>query len=48
VGDGASAAGKRRSWQRREEELMNRERQSVWRALVSGQSVIRRGRFWLK
>ena len=49
VGDGAMAAGKRRSWQRREEYLMKREQESVWRCMVSGRSrsVVRKGRFWL-
>ena len=36
TGDGASEAGKRRQWQRREEDLMNRERQAVWQARISG------------
>ena len=47
TGDGASDAGKRRQWQRREEDLMNRERQANWQARISGHSIVRKGRFWL-
>ena len=48
TGDGASEAGKRRQWQRREEDLMHRERQAVWQARISGHSIVRKGKFWLK
>ena len=47
TGEGASAAGKRRKWQRRQEDLMNRERQANWQARISGHSIMRNGRFWL-
>ena len=47
TGDGASDAGKRRQWQRREEDLMFRERQKIWQARISGHSVVRKGKFWL-
>ena len=47
TGDGVSEAGKRRQWQRREEDLMHRERQAVWQARISGHSLVRKGRFWL-
>ena len=47
VGDGATQAGKRRSWQRREEHQMKQDREGFWRALVSGRSVVQKGKFWL-
>ena len=47
VGEGAAGAGRRRSWARLEEENMRKEREAVWRALVSGHSIVRRGRFCL-
>ena len=46
-GDGATEAGKRRQWQRVEEEKMRREKEAVWRARVSGHHIVRRGRFFL-
>ena len=47
VGDGVSEASKRRNWQRREEDLMRREREASWRAVITGHSTVRRGRFLL-
>ena len=36
VGEGAKRAGKRRSWERVEEERMRRDRQAQWLARVRG------------
>ena len=47
-GDGASEAGKRRQGQRREEYRNKKEMDAVWRAELSGKSIVRKGRFWLE
>ena len=44
-GDGVSEAGERRKWQRFEKERIERERQAVWRAKVSGHNIVKKGRF---
>ena len=47
IGEGASEAGERGQWQRREEDLMCREQQANWQARISGHSIVRKGKFWL-
>ena len=46
VGEGSGLAGNRRAWQRQEERRMQLQREADWLVDVSGQEVVRRGRFW--
>ena len=46
VGEGAKRAGKRRSWERVEEERMRRDRQTQWLARVRGVGLVHRGQFF--
>ena len=46
VGEGSAMAGRRRSWQRSEEQRMRMEREADWLAATTGQQLIQRGRFW--
>ena len=46
VGEGSAMAGRRRSWQRYEEQRMRGQREADWLAATTGQELIRRGRFW--
>ena len=46
VGEGSAMAGRRRSWQRMEEQRMSMAREADWLAATTGQQLIRRGRFW--
>ena len=46
VGEGAKRAGKRRSWERVEEERMRRDRQAQWLARVRGVGLVHRGQFF--
>ena len=46
VGEGSAIAGRRRSWQRSEEQRMRMQREADWLASTTGQQLIRRGRFW--
>ena len=46
VGEGAKRAGKRRSWERLEEERMRRDRQAQWLARVRGVGLVHRGQFF--
>ena len=39
-------AGRRRSWQRVEEQRMRMAREADWLAATTGQQLIQRGRFW--
>ena len=45
VGDGAELAGRRRKWDRLEEERGRWVRQTNWMARVTGQSLVRKGQF---
>ena len=45
VGDGAELAGRRRKWDRLEEERGRWVRQANWMARVTGQSLVRKGQF---
>ena len=46
VGEGSGLAGNRRAWQRQEERRMQLQREADWLVDVTGQEVVRRGRFW--
>ena len=46
VGEGSAIAGRRRSWQRQEERRMKMQREADWLAAMTGQELVRRGRFW--
>ena len=46
VGEGSAMSGRRRSWQRQEEQRMRMAREADWLAATTGQQLIRRGRFW--
>ena len=46
VGDGSAMSGRRRSWQRVEEQRMRMAREADWLAATTGQQLIQRGRFW--
>ena len=46
VGRGALAAGARRKEWSREEEMARLDREASWLERITGQAVIRRGRFW--
>ena len=45
LGPGARMAAKRREWTRRQEELMQAERQVQWAANVNGRGAPGRGQF---
>ena len=45
VGDGAELAGRKRKWDRLEEERGRWVRQANWMARVTGQSLVRKGQF---
>ena len=47
TGDGSTEAGKRRNYQKFQEFKMKEEQEAVFRAMVTGHSIIRNGRFWL-
>ena len=46
VGEGSAMAGRRRSWQRGEEQRMRMAREADWLAATTGQQLIGRGRLW--
>jgi hypothetical protein len=48
TGERSSEAGKRRQHQRLQEDKSKKEQKAVFRAMVTGQSNIRKGRFWLE
>ena len=48
VGEGSGLAGKRREWQRREEMLMVRARETDWVVHSTGQEIVKRGMIWGK
>ena len=48
VGEGSGERGKKRRWQRLEEEKMRLDRAAVWRAKVSGRSNVQRRNFYLE
>ena len=48
VGEGSGLAGKRREWQRREEMLMMRARETDWVVHSTGQEIVKRGMIWGK
>ena len=45
VGEGQGQAGRRRQWQRREEEQARLEREAQWIEKISGRNLSRRGDF---
>ena len=46
VGERSAMAGRRRSWQRMEEQRMKMAGEADWLAATTGQQLILRGRFW--
>ena len=46
VGNGAVSARERRSHWSRDEERSRRDREAAWLAKITGQDIVRRGRFW--
>ena len=46
VGEGSAMAGRRRAWQRSEENRMRMQREADHLASTTGQDLVRRGRFW--
>ena len=45
VGDGAELTGRKRKWNRLEEERRRWVRQANWMARVTGKSLVRKGQF---
>ena len=46
VGEGSGMAGRRREVQRKEEMAMCHQKEADWAVKVTGQELVRRGRFW--